>query len=210
MNGLPCGIGFPWTSTVPFSPVPACGSRFSIMGDRPCNASGIGAPTEVRRSCDLPAGCTATAPMIPAVSTRAEAAPVTIKRLRTLCSPCGFRYFRVSLCHDAPSCRCRGADHLQSNCALLRRRAFRPFVPHTFFAVFRMGQYVAEHHRQLEPVISAHEAADQCDRQKVTRSATRNADLLTYYRPLRSVPPAPGRRTGPSRGGSRRRRRPIA
>jgi hypothetical protein len=100
------------TSTVPLSPGPDVGSRFSSIGGSPCSASGADAgPADVSRSWSVAAGCTATAPTIPAVSTKAAAVPVTIKRLRTLSSPCGFRYCLVPFCHDVSVAEYRTAKH---------------------------------------------------------------------------------------------------
>ena len=108
VKGLVCS-GFECTSTVPFSP--GTGTRFSMMGGRPCRASGAAGPADVSRSWSCPGGCTATAPTMPAVSTKAAAVPVTIKRLRTLSSPCGFRYCLVPLCCDVSVSVHRTAKH---------------------------------------------------------------------------------------------------
>lgn len=48
---------------------------------------------------------------MPAVSTKAAAVPVTIKRLRTLSSPCGFRYCLVPICGDVSVFVHRTAKH---------------------------------------------------------------------------------------------------
>jgi hypothetical protein len=109
VNG--CCPGPACTSTVPFSLGLVVGSSFSIIGGRPCSASGAPGAAVVSRSCSCSAGCTATAPTIPAVSTKAAAVPVTIKRLRTLSSPCGFRYCVVPHCCDASVAVDRTAKH---------------------------------------------------------------------------------------------------
>lgn len=127
VNGFLCGAGLPCTSTVPFSPDPATGSRFSIMGGSPWRVSADVGPADVSRFWSLPAGCTATAPMIPAVSTKAAAVPVTNKRLRTLRSPCGSD---VARCPSATALRPEGPDGRSSGgapCTFLRGRAFEQF-----------------------------------------------------------------------------------
>ncbi|MDR7383151.1 hypothetical protein J2S48_002666 [Promicromonospora iranensis] len=42
---------------------------------------------------------------------------MTIKRLRTLSSPCGFRYCLVPFCHDVSVAEYRTAKHPPEHCA---------------------------------------------------------------------------------------------
>lgn len=152
VNGFSCGAGCGRTSTVPLSSGPDAASRFSIIGEMPVSTSGTAGPADVSRSTCAD-GCTATAPTIPAVSTRVAAVPVTIRRLRTLGSPCEFRYCLVPSAMTVRPLRTEPWNVPRGGYSPPRGRAVRPFSTALVLAAFRTGQYVAEHHRQPEPVI---------------------------------------------------------
>ncbi len=216
VNGLLCGAGFECTSTVPFSP--GTGSRFSIMGGRPCRASGTAGAAVVSRSCSGPGGCTATAPTMPAVSTKAAAVPVTIKRLRTLSSPCGFRYCLVPICGDASVFVIETRNIPRSavlispwtDCRTIQRRCCSCGVPD---GTIRGRTPLATGTCNTRSTPVGVRRASRSGRQNVRTSATRNADLLTFCRTHQVGGPGRPIREGervPPLGGSAAGGRPLA